>query len=523
MAGQCVVLLVYGFLMVSARCADKEYPEQLMVCAPNLMKFREMAVHLIAQATIFMVKNLAGKFGGSYFGGIHPSYVPSSQNPKATSQDAVVSSKVNSSCPTALVDGAKTAAVGNLRELVTALLQILGDNPSTSVVSCRFELSQESISMLSTCKSDLERLLAPTASGQAEENPMAMATVKSGGEGFPVMKLKCLGKTADDTWHLEASPQTMSVSRKTMFSSRLVDFLEKRHLLERAILTCVLMGVLLAFAHKKVCTTEINVIYTNQQGVTTAAQFQRPHPGLYLAFLVPYAFGLWLLWHRINKRIAFLSVFCFDGLIVIGCMSGYQLINKWNFHQTLGSQFDTTWMVLQTVQTCIFCGGMAPTVACFDAMRINRRSIIAGQVGIVMLFGMYVLQGRCSSLEYPEDLMVCTPRLMTFREISAALMLQSMVFIAKNVFGKFGGSARPFGAIHPIFVPSSQAHKETNLVKKMLKRISSRRASETKKISSVDPTSIAQVGTGAERKEGDDSALESGDHEDLNFDDLTTV
>ena len=91
-------------------------------------------------------------------------------------------------------------------------------------------------------------------------------------------------------------------------------------------------------------------------------------------------------------------------------------------------------------------------------------------------------------------------------------MLQSIIFITKNVSAKLGGS--PFGAIHPSFVPSSQAHKEMSLVKRLAKRFSrdSTSSSEPKKISPVDPTSIAQVGTAAEHKEGNGSALESGDH-----------
>jgi len=120
-------------------------------------------------------------------------------------------------------------------------------------------------------------------------------------EGFPVMTLKSLGKTANDTWHLEASPQTMSVSRKTMCSSRFGDFLEKHHMLETTLLVGIITASMFWFAHRRFGTTEINVLYTNQQGVTTAAQFQQPHPGLYLAFLVLYALSLFILWHRINR------------------------------------------------------------------------------------------------------------------------------------------------------------------------------------------------------------------------------
>jgi len=113
-------------------------------------------------------------------------------------------------------------------------------------------------------------------------------------------------------------------------------------------------------------------------------------------------------------------------------------------------------MVLHTVQECIFCGVFAPTVACFDAMRYTRRTIIIGQSCVLVVLGMYVVVGRCSSKEFPEDLMVCKPQLMTFREISAALVFQSIIFVSKNLFAKLGGSV--FGAIHPTYIPSSQAH-----------------------------------------------------------------
>jgi len=83
------------------------------------------------------------------------------------------------------------------------------------------------------------------------------------------------------------------------------------------------------------------------------------------------------------------------------------------------------------------------------------------------------------------------------------------------------GNTCPFRLVYsPCGESKIRAHKEASLAMRILKTfpLSSIEASET-----VEPTSIAQAGTGAERKEGDDSALESADHEDLNLDGLTTV
>jgi len=236
--------------------------------------------------------------------------------------------------------------------------------------------------------------------------------------------------------------------------------LELHRLAGKIALAALLIVVVLFFGLKQVAVTEILASYTNKQGVTIVAQFSRPNEAIHLAFLLFLIIGLFVMYHRMNKAIFFRSLFSFEGIACAGSQSGFGMLVLYNSYQTLGSQFDTTWMLLLTVQMLLFCCFVSPLVACTDALRFGRRTVMAGQGMVLLVYGFLLVSVRCTSKEYPEELMVCAPELMTFREISVYLVSQAAIFVAKNISGKLGGGY--FGGIHPKYIPSSQDPKATS-------------------------------------------------------------
>jgi len=110
---------------------------------------------------------------------------------------------------------------------------------------------------------------------------------------------------------------------------------------------------------------------------------------------------------------------------------------------------------------------------------------------------------RCFSKEFPEDFMICKPEQASMREMGSAMLLQAVIFIAKNVAGKFTGST--FGSLHPVYHPLSRTGKEDNLLTTGLTK--ARRSFS--RISQTSSTQVPEDVKGDELKGGDDLATEA--------------
>jgi len=400
-------------------------------------------------------------------------------------------------------------AVGNVVESVTTLLQAL-DGTSGSLSS---KISQESINKLyQQALQLLDHTRTPAANGPAEEDTdrmaagMEMKATTSGGEGFPPMTLVSIGKSAiaEDPWVLEATPKTFSVSRRVIASSGLVRFLERRRMLERVTLVSIILAVAV-FLTYSIGATKVKVPFTNKEGEAEVATFWRPYILAYVGMLLSYFFCLWLLLHRMNQAIFIRSLLSFDGIACAGCQICYGLLGAFNMWVALGSKFDPIWMICELVYRLIQCCLLAPIIACMDGLRYQRKILMGFQCLVLLAFMRNVVALRCTNESFPEEeVMVCTPSLLSLREIGQSLLIQATVFIAKSLFAKFGGST--FGIIHPQFVPSSQAA----LVRpSMVDRASQRISCIITGTNDMDSASVPPEFKGVELEGSDDSAPES--------------